>query len=406
MRILFLSHYFPPEGNAPATRTFEHTRRWVVAGNDVTVITCAPNVPHGRVYPNYKNSFFHKSVAQGINIIRVWTFIAANKGKGRRSFNYLSYFFSSIIAGLFISKPDILIATSPQIFCGCAGAVLAKLRRVPFILEVRDIWPDSIMAVNAIQNTFVLNWMLKVEQWLYRSATHIVTVGDGYKKILIQKGVITKKISIITNGANLEQFKHDQTKCKNGHRLICSFIGTLGMASGLEIVIRAATHLDSIKDSAIEFMLVGDGAEYESLQEKVKKAGIKRIKFTGLLNKDQIRHQLSITDICLIHLRKSELFKTVIPSKLFEAMASGVPVVMGVQGEAAGIVEDSQCGLVFEPENHLEFCDRILQLKEDHSERTAMGKRGRTYLEKHYNRDDLAAQYLEVIENLQEKIGS
>ena len=118
MRILFLSHYFPPEGNAPATRTFEHTRRWVVAGNDVTVITCAPNVPHGRVYPNYKNSFFHKSVAQGINIIRVWTFIAANKGKGRRSFNYLSYLFSSIIAGLFISKPDILIATSPQIFCG------------------------------------------------------------------------------------------------------------------------------------------------------------------------------------------------------------------------------------------------------------------------------------------------
>ena len=206
MKILFLSHYFPPEGNAPATRTFEHTRRWANAGHDIKVITCAPNVPHGQVYPNFKNSIYSRSVLEGVHVLRVWTYLAANKGKGRRSLNYVSYLFSSVLAGLFSSKPDLMIATSPQFFCGCAGAVLAKLKNIPFILEIRDIWPDSIIAVNAISNQRVLKWMFILEKWLYRSATHIVTVGKGYKKVLVEKGVPTEKISIITNGADLKRF--------------------------------------------------------------------------------------------------------------------------------------------------------------------------------------------------------
>ncbi|MDB4484807.1 glycosyltransferase family 4 protein [Verrucomicrobia bacterium] len=397
MKILFLSHYFPPEGNAPATRTFEHTRRWANAGHDIKVITCAPNVPHGKVYPNFKNSIYSRSVLGGVHVLRVWTYLAANKGKGRRSLNYVSYLFSSVVAGLFSSKPDLMIATSPQFFCGCAGGILAKLKNIPFILEVRDVWPDSIIAVNAISNQRVLKWMFILEKWLYRSATHIVTVGNGYKKVLVEKGVPPEKISIITNGADLKRFLPAKVAKKGDSKFICSFIGTLGMAAGLEIVIRAAQYLDSIDESDIVFHLVGDGADYENLLKKVSDLNIRRIQFAGLVKKENISDYLEETDVCLIHLIKSDLFKTVIPSKLFEAMASEVPVVIGVQGEAAAIVEAAQCGLSFTPENHLELCDLLIQLNNDPILRASMGEQGRVYLESHFCREQLADQYLEVL---------
>ena len=397
MKILFLSHYFPPEGNAPATRTFEHTRRWANAGHDIKVITCAPNVPHGQVYPNFKNSIYSRSVLEGVRVLRVWTYLAANKGKGRRSLNYVSYLFSSVVAGLFSSKPDLMIATSPQFFCGCAGAILAKLKNIPFILEIRDIWPDSIIAVNAISNQRVLKWMFMLEKWLYRSATHIVTVGKGYKKVLVEKGVPPEKISIITNGADLKRFLPAKVAKKRNSKFICSFIGTLGMAAGLEVVIRAAQYLDSIDESDIVFHLVGDGADYENLLKKVSDLNIRRIQFTGLVKKENISGYLEETDVCLIHLIKSDLFKTVIPSKLFEAMASEVPVVIGVQGEAAAIVEAAQCGLSFTPENHLELCDLLIQLSNDPILRASMGEQGRVYLESHFCREQLADQYLELL---------
>ena len=397
MKILFLSHYFPPEGNAPATRTFEHTRRWANAGHDIKVITCAPNVPHGKVYPNFKNSIYSRSVLGGVHVLRVWTYLAANKGKGRRSLNYVSYLFSSVVAGLFSAKPDLMIATSPQFFCGCAGAILAKLKNIPFILEIRDVWPDSIIAVNAISNQRVLKWMFILEKWLYRSATHIVTVGKGYKKVLVEKGVPPEKISIITNGADLKRFLPAKVAKKGDSKFICSFIGTLGMAAGLEIVIRAAQYLDSIDESDIVFNLVGDGADYENLLKKVSDLNIRRIQFTGLVKKENISDYLRETNVCLIHLIKSDLFKTVIPSKLFEAMASEVPVVMGVQGEAAAIVKAAQCGLSFTPENHWELCDLLIQLNNDPILRASMGEQGRVYLESHYCREQLADQYLEVL---------
>ena len=397
MKILFLSHYFPPEGNAPATRTFEHTRRWANAGHDIKVITCAPNVPHGKVYPNFKNSIYSRSVLGGVHVLRVWTYLAANKGKGRRSLNYVSYLFSSVVAGLFSAKPDLMIATSPQFFCGCAGAILAKLKNIPFILEVRDVWPDSIIAVNAISNQRVLKWMFILEKWLYRSATHIVTVGNGYKKVLVEKGVPPEKISIITNGADLKQFLPAKVAKKGDSKFICSFIGTLGMAAGLEIVIRAAQYLDSIDELDIVFHLVGDGADYENLLKKVSDLNIRRIQFAGLVKKENISDYLEKTDVCLIHLIKSDLFTTVIPSKLFEAMASEVPVVIGVQGEAAAIVEAAQCGLSFTPENHLELCDLLIQLNNDPILRASMGEQGRVYLESHFCREQLADEYLEVL---------
>ncbi|MDA7617981.1 glycosyltransferase family 4 protein [Verrucomicrobia bacterium] len=400
MKMLFLSHYFPPEGNAPATRTFEHTRRWVKEGHEVTVITCAPNVPHGKVYPGYRNHLFQWRKQSGVNILRVWTLIAANKGTTRRSLNYFSYLISALVAGLLVRKPDILIATSPQFFCGCAGALIAKLRRIPFVLEVRDIWPDSIMAVGAMYHSYTLRWMLRAEQWLYRSATQIVTVGNGYKNILLEKGVEKEKIKVITNGADLEQFKMQETTRERHQKLTCAYVGTIGMAACLDVVVRAATRLDQMSEKSIEFILVGDGANLEPLKELAARSKTERIQFKGLLSKKEVQLVLLEADVCLVHLKKTKLFMTVLPSKLFEAMASGVPILLGVQGEAEAIVRDSGCGLVFEPERDEELCNQLLQLKNNPLDRCQMGFRGRQFVEKHFDRNKLASLYINLLKQI------
>ena len=180
MYIMMFSHYFRPEGNAPASRAYENCKNWVRQGHRIKVITCAPNVPDGKVYDGYKNKLYQKENIDGIDIVRVWSYIAANKGKVRRILNYISYMFSAVFFSLFQKKPDVVIATSPQFFCGWAGVVISRLRRVPLILEIRDIWPDSIVAVGAMRQKFLLRILEWLEVKMYAAAQEIVTVGEGY----------------------------------------------------------------------------------------------------------------------------------------------------------------------------------------------------------------------------------
>ena len=399
MNILFLSHYYPPEGNAPATRTFEHTRRWAAQGHRVTVLTCAPNVPHGKVYEGYRNALYQWETISNVNVLRVWTYLAANKGTGRRSFNYISYCFSAFIAGLFLRKPDVIIATTPQFFCACAGSLLSKVRNIPFMLEVRDIWPDSIIAVNAIQNSWILKMMCWLEQRLYQSASHIVTVGKGYFNVLRSKGVAAHRISVVPNGANLEQFQVTEKKLHSSP-FKCSFIGTIGMAAKLDVVLKAAQHLDTMGEQDIHFELVGDGADLERLKRESAEAGLTRISFTGLVNKQEVLNHVAHTNVCLVHLKRSELFKTVLPSKMFEAMASGTPILLGVEGESADLVRSVGCGRTFQPENPVDLCKQLLEMKSDPNETQRMGAAGRTHVERFYNRDTLAQDYLNHISQL------
>ena len=399
MNILFLSHYYPPEGNAPATRTFEHTRRWAAQGHRVTVLTCAPNVPHGKVYEGYRNALYQWETISNVNVLRVWTYLAANKGTGRRSFNYISYCFSAFIAGLFLRKPDVIIATTPQFFCACAGSLLSKVKNIPFMLEVRDIWPDSIIAVNAIQNLWVLKLMFWLEQRLYQSASHIVTVGKGYFEVLRGKGVAAHRMSIVPNGANLEQFQVTKKKI-HPTPFKCSFIGTIGMAAKLDVVLQAAQHLDAMGERDIEFVLVGDGADLERLKLAARETGSTRISFTGLVTKEEVLNHLTHSNVCLVHLKRSDLFKTVLPSKMFEAMASGTPILLGVQGTSADLLKSAACGLTFQPEDPIDLCEKLMQMKNNPAVTRRMGESGRAHVERHYNRDILAKDYLDKITKL------
>ncbi|MBN1552990.1 glycosyltransferase family 4 protein [bacterium] len=403
MNIMFLSHYFPPEVNAPATRTFEHCRRWVSAGHHVTVVTCAPNCPEGRVYEGYKNKLIQEEIVDGIRVVRLWTYIAANKGTVRRIINYLSFMVSALFYGMRAPKPDILLATSPQFFCGLAGAVLGRIRCIPFLLEIRDIWPESITAVGAMRNKRLLRFLERLEKKLYKLADRIVTVGDGYRDQLIRKGVSEDKLFVIVNGIDPKVFvpvEPDQSlkdKLKLNHKYVCSYIGTIGMASGLEIVLEAAAKLNNSGQTDIAFLLVGDGADREKLQKKAEDCHLRNVIFTGRQPKDRIPALFAISDVCLVHLIKQELFKTVLPSKLFEAAGMGKPILLGVEGEAVKMLQKWQAGITFEPENVEEFIKALLELYEDRHLGRQMGESGRKYVIAHYNRDTLAQDYLTLL---------
>ncbi|MDA7619911.1 glycosyltransferase family 4 protein [Akkermansiaceae bacterium] len=413
MRLVFLTHYYPPEGNAPATRVGALARRWVEAGHHVTVFTGVPNVPDGVVYPGYRNRLWpQKSKIEGVHVIRVGTFIAPNKGSARRILNYLSFMISAFVSLLFVRRPDVLIATSPQFFCGWAG-VLVKWwfrcsrpwsRTPKFVLEIRDIWPESIGAVDAIGNQKVLGILEWLELRMYAAANHIVTVGQGYRERLLERGVPEKKISIAMNGVDrdlLETSEPDPSALRRElgleGKFICSYIGTIGMASGLDVFLRAARLLRDQGEDRIRLLAVGDGAVREELEERAAIENLNSVIFTGRRPKEDMPVFLAATDVCFVHLRKTPLFQTVMPSKIFEAFGMRRPILIGVEGEARKLVDASGGGWAMPPEDEKSLVSALLKALDDRNDCEIKGERGRDYVVTHFDRDQLAKDYLDIL---------
>ena len=269
MRILFLSHYFPPEVNAPASRTYEHCKQWVKDGHVVTVVTCVPNHPRGKVYDGYRNRFFQREEKDGIQVIRVWTYLTANEGFFKRTLNYVSFMMSSIMITLWLPKADVVVTTSPQFFNGLAGYFVSRLKRMPWLLEIRDLWPESILVVGAIRNGAIIRLLEWVELFAYRHADRIVPVTDAFKRYMVGKGIASVKIEVIKNGVDLCFFKEITgpnpvaSELKLHGKFVVSYFGTHGMAHCLETVLYSARELNNYED--IVFLLVGDGAERQRL---------------------------------------------------------------------------------------------------------------------------------------------
>ncbi len=408
MRILFLSHNFPPEVNAPATRTFEHCVRWARAGHHVTVVTCAPNWPGGTLYPGYKNTFRRQvEWVEGVRVVRVWTYLAPNAGRFRRIVNYLSYMLCAVLASIRLPRPDVVIATSPQFFCGWAGVIVARMKRAPLVLEIRDLWPDSIRAVGAMRNRLLLRILELLERAMYRSARRIVTVGAGYRARILEKVDLQDRISVVTNGVDLERFvphKPDRRLRRTWNldgQFVCSYVGTIGMAHGLEVVLEAAKTLKNKDRRDIAFCLVGDGASRKPLEEQVERAGLNdMVVFAGRQPKERIPAILAASDACLIHLKELGLFETVIPSKMFEIMAMNRPIIMGVRGEARDIVLEAGAGLVMKPGSAESLIRAVETLADRPDLASSLGRAARQYVAAHYNRDALAARYLKLLQRI------
>lgn len=406
MRILFLSHYYPPEGNAPATRVSELARHWAAAGHEVTVITCAPNVPSGVVYEGYRNRLFQRETRDGVAVWRVWTWLAANRGTARRILNFLSYLVTASIAGLFAPKPDVLIATSPQFFCGWAGVVVSALRRVPFVLEVRDLWPESIVAVEAMEPSRLIRFLEWLELRMYAAADRIVTVGEGYRRQLVGKGVPEAKIEIVPNGVDLAGFRAARASERFreqyglGDRFVCAYVGTVGMGAGLEVVLRAARLLRDRGRDDLRLLVVGDGAEREALEAEARREGLAAAVFTGRIDKARIPGLLAEVDACLVHLRRTPLFETVMPSKIFEAAAMERPIVLGVEGFAAELVREAGAGLCIEPESEQALVEAVSRLAADPQLGRRLGAAGRERIAGAHDYAALAERYAALLDSI------
>ena len=403
MHILFLSDNFPPEVNAPATRTFEHCAEWVKLGATVTVVTCCPNFPKGKIYDGFKNKIWQQEETCGIRVIRVWTFIYPNEGFIGRILDYLSFMVTSFVGGLFVSKVDMVVGTSPQFFTVCSAFFISLCKRVPWVFEVRDLWPESIKAVGAIGSVKILRLLEKLELYLYHKADLIILVTNSFRQKLKNRGVKPEKMYVVTNGVNLDLISKPE---KNNHlkdqlglsgKFVIGYIGTHGMAHRLETIVEAALLIKNTGDSNqdIHFLFLGDGAEKKYLQKKVMELRVTNILFLDTVPKDKIADYLSMLDIGVVHLRKHAIFQSVIPSKIFEYMAAGVPILHGVNGESAQIVLREDVGVVFEPENSKDLVKKIFELKKMAVSLQKLSVNGRDAAQK-YDRRKLARKMMTI----------
>jgi colanic acid biosynthesis glycosyl transferase WcaI len=413
MHILFLSHYFVPENNAPAARVHSLAREWTRQGHRVTVITSAPNVPTGVVFEGYRNRLCQQEWIDGIRTVRVWTYLAANRGRLLRGFNFFSYLVTAGVAGVLLRpRADVVIATSPQFFAGCAGVPVSRAHGAPFVLEVRDIWPASITAVGALKEGRVVRALEKLERALYDAADHIVAVGAGYRQHILEQGVPGAKVEVITNGVDSDLFvprapdEALRTRLGLDGKYVLTYAGTVGMAHGLDVVLRAGHRLLERGRDDIVLLVVGDGARRAELEQAARDQGLRNVVFTGMVGRAQLPVYLASSDACLVHMRDEALFSTVLPSKIFEDAAMEKPIIAGLRGEGGAIIEAADCGIVFTPGDDAALTAAVERLADDPEEGRRLGRNGRRFVLEHYDRRRLAHDYLAILERVRTDHGA
>ena len=410
MDILYVSPYFPPEMGAPAARVHELARHWVRAGHEVTVLTGFPNQPTGEVPREYRSKMrrlVYREQVDGIHVVRTWLLPLPNRKAYERILNYSSFFLSSCLTGTFLHRPDVIIATSPQPLTGLTGWWLARIKRRPYVFEVRDLWPESLTGIGlGTENSPHIRSLRALPRFLYRSSDHVVVVSPAFKEELVGKwGIAPEKISLVENGVETDLFTPDgatdaaQQALGVDDRFVVSYIGTLGLAHGLDVVLRAAAQLQRTLPKIL-FLFVGEGAEKERLVSRVRTEGLANVRFLPQQPRERVSALIRGSHVCLVLLRKAEVFKTVIPTKALEFMACGRPVVLGVDGEARRLLEEAQAGLFVEPENSTALAEGITRLYNSSQLRKTLGDNGRRYILENLSRERTAQIYTGVLEKV------
>ncbi|MDA7776010.1 glycosyltransferase family 4 protein [Alphaproteobacteria bacterium] len=404
MHILFLTDNFPPESNAPANRTFEHARQWVASGHRVTIITCAPNFPDGQLFKGYKNRWFQTEQMDGITVIRVWSFMTRNAGFVLRLLDFFSFMVSGFLGGLRVRDADIIIGTSPQFFTVCAAYCLAKVKQRPFIFEMRDIWPESLQAVGMSNAGLSVRLAAPLADYLYRWADHLIVVTHSFKAYLQDRGVSGERVTVIPNGVDPDMFSPIpadislQQELQLEDKFVVGYLGTHGLAHGLESVVEAARLAGQTDDlTAVHFITVGAGAQFDRIKEIA--SDLDNFTMIGQVSRADILRYWSLLDASLIHLKASPLFESVIPSKMFEAMAMGVPLLHGVGGESADIVRTSRSGVCFAAEQPEALLSAIRQISTDKDAYQQM-KTSCLSSAQNYNRASLADRMADCLQGV------
>jgi colanic acid biosynthesis glycosyl transferase WcaI len=396
---------------APAARASELARHWMRAGHQVSILTGFPNHPTGVVPPEWRcrlRRLIYQETNEGVNVYRTWLWPLPNRKAHERMRNYASFCISAAIRGLTMPEPDLIIGSSPQLLVGLSAWWLAFARQVPFVFEVRDLWPESLVAVGAGREDSLLHTVLaRIAGFLYERADRIVVVTPAFKDYLIQRWrVPSEKIAVVENGVETDLFNPHATEAQAirqkldlESKFLVSYIGTMGNAHGLGTLLDAAATLLRRRPD-VKFLLIGEGAEKEHIKAQAQLRGLTNIQFLDQQPRENIPAFISASDACLVLLKKTDIFKTVIPTKMLEFMSCERPLILGVDGQAREVVEQARAGLVIEPENAEALVCAIDQLAADRQFGQRLGKNGREYIRQNFSRASTAAKYIDVLRRI------
>lgn len=402
LRVVLLTHYFPPEVGAPQARLYELARRAAAAGHTVTVVTGFPNYPTGVIAAGYGGRFRMEEEMDGIRVIRTWVYATPNRGFVRRVLNHLSFALSSLTAMRMLGKADVFFVESPPLLLGLAALVYRRIKRAPYIFNVSDIWPQSAVELGALRNRFAVRLAEMLELHLYRRAARVSVVTPGMLERLAQRGVPRDKLFLLTNGVDTSVFQPAAPNMELARSLglderkVFLYAGTHGMAQGLGTLLDAAkqTH-----NSDVVYVLAGEGAEKEALVRRAQSEGIANVKFLPNQPKQVMPDLLNLAYATIIPLKRLDLFKSALPSKMFESMATAKPIVASLWGEAAELIESAACGIVVAPEDPAALRQAVERLAADPSLARELGERGRRYVQDHFDRALIAARFMELLKD-------
>lgn len=397
---------------APAARAAELALHWAEAGHDVSVLTGFPNHPTGVVPEEWKPRLhrltYHERVGN-VNVFRTWLWPLPNRKAHERMRNYASFCLSAALRGMTLPRPDVVIATSPQLLVGLSGWWLSFTRQIPFVFEVRDLWPESLVAVGAGSEDSLLHHALgAIAGFLYKKSNQIAVVTPAFKDHLIQHWQVpSEKIAVVENGVEAELFAPQSPASDQSIRreigaegkFLASYIGTMGNAHGLETLLDAAARLQTLSPNVV-FLLVGEGAEKQRIKSQAQSRGLANVLFLDQKPREKIPTYISASDACLVLLKKTDVFKTVIPTKMLEFMSCSRPVILGVDGQARHIVEEANAGVVIEPESADALARAITQLDVNRDLGITLGRNGREYILRNFSRRKTAEKYIGVLQRV------
>lgn len=405
MKISLICQYFPPEVGAPQARLSEMVKTWANEGHDVTVLTAFPNHPTGIIPDEYKGKVFQEEIDENYRIHRHWVYATPNKGFLKKILSHLSFMFSVIFLSLFRgTKPDVVVISSPTFFAGFSAWLISKFRRAPMIFEVRDLWPGIFIELNVLKNPLLIKILEGIELFFYRQAKRVVVVTKAFKDDICKRGIAEEKVSVLTNGvtlsrfANIEQDHIETLREKLGftpNDFVSLYIGAHGISQELKFILECANDLKN--QEQFKFLFVGDGAQKEMLQNYAKEKELHNVKFLPPCKSHEVINYYKLSDTCLIPLKNIEGFKSFIPSKMFEIMASQKCFIASLTGEAAEILNRSNGGIVIPPENLEKLKEALIKLNGSKDLCEELSQKGLQFVKENYNREQIAKDYLSLM---------
>jgi glycosyltransferase involved in cell wall biosynthesis len=405
MNILFITQYFPPETGAAQNRLSDLASRLAGAGHSVTVLTALPSYPTGRIFDGYRGRLWMKENQNGVKIVRTWLYTTKKKDFVSRMLNYLCFSISAFFGGLLVARGiDAIFVESPPLFLGVTGYVLSKLKHAKFLLNISDLWPESAVVLGMLHNRRLIELATRVEEGLYRRASLVTGQTQGIVSS-IQSRVPQTRVVLLTNGiapefcSKVDNARRSRALAREefgfGTKFIVAYAGVHGLAQGLDSIIHAARMLSSHKE--ILFVFFGDGPQKPHLRAMVTASGLANVLFFPPVMISRMPEVLAAVDVSIVPLKNDPLFRGALPSKLFETIGAGVPVIAAVDGEARRFVKESRGGLVVEPENPGELAEAILLLHGDAGLRQMLSGHGRTYVEINYNRKNIFERFEQLL---------